>query len=166
MPIFFEKRKNEGHLWEISRAKDCRYIWEWKYIWDCTYIWEGNVCSRKKCMRMVCFEWKIMRERRCPEVRKEEVCILGSGCVAQLEERSLPISEVCGLNPVIGKKLFILNICLLSTVYWKDEIKKKRPGMAHFFKKMKFVYNEAEINDLFLRRDSSSAKNLVKAVQL
>ena len=39
--------------------------------------------------------------------------------------------------------------------------------MAHFFKKkMKFVYNEAEINDLFLRRDSSSAKNLVKAVQL
>ena len=38
-----------------------------------------------------------------------------------------------GSNPVIGKKL--LNIWLLSTVYWKDEIEKKRPGMAHFFKK-------------------------------
>ena len=37
--------------------------------------------------------------------------------VAQLVGRSLPIPEVCGLNPVIGKNLFILNICLLSTVY-------------------------------------------------
>ena len=30
----------------------------------------------------------------------------GSG-VAQLVEQSLPILEVCGLNPVIGKNLFI-----------------------------------------------------------
>ena len=35
---------------------------------------------------------------------------MGSGCVAQLVERSLPIPEVRGLNPVIGKNLFILNI--------------------------------------------------------
>ena len=28
---------------------------------------------------------------------------MGSGCVAQLVERSLPIPEVCGLNLVIGK---------------------------------------------------------------
>ena len=28
---------------------------------------------------------------------------MGSGCVAQLVERSLPIQEVRGLNPVIGK---------------------------------------------------------------
>ena len=34
--------------------------------------------------------------------------------VAQLVERSLPIPEVRGSNPVIGKNLFI---CLLSTVY-------------------------------------------------
>ena len=45
--------------------------------------------------------------------------------VPQLVEWSLPIPEVRGLNPVIGKKLFILNICLLSTVYWKDENKEK-----------------------------------------
>ena len=38
----------------------------------------------------------------------------GSG---QLVEWSLPIPEVHGSNPVIGKNLFILNICLLSTVY-------------------------------------------------
>ena len=34
--------------------------------------------------------------------------------VAQLVEQSLPIPEVCGSNPIIGKKI-ILNI-LLSTV--------------------------------------------------
>ena len=38
--------------------------------------------------------------------------------VAQLVERLLPIPEVRGSNPVIGKNLYlILNICLLSTVY-------------------------------------------------
>ena len=37
--------------------------------------------------------------------------------VAQLVEWSLPIPEIRGSNPVIGKKLFISNICLLSTVY-------------------------------------------------
>ena len=55
--------------------------------------------------------------------------------VAQLVERSLPIPEVRGSNPVIGKNLLILNICILSTVYWKTKIKKKRPGMALFLKK-------------------------------
>ena len=43
--------------------------------------------------------------------------LLGSGSVAQLVERLLLIPEVRSLNPVIGKNLFILNICLLSTVY-------------------------------------------------
>ena len=43
--------------------------------------------------------------------------------VAQLVEQSLPIPEVHGFNPVIGKYLFKLNICLFSTVYWKDENK-------------------------------------------
>ena len=43
--------------------------------------------------------------------------MFGSGCVAQLVERSLPIPEVRGSNPVFGKNLFILNICFLSTVY-------------------------------------------------
>ena len=37
--------------------------------------------------------------------------------VAQLVERSLPIPEVLGSNPVIIKNLLVLNICLLSTVY-------------------------------------------------
>ena len=31
----------------------------------------------------------------------------GNGCVAQLVERSLPIPEVHGSNPVIGKNLYI-----------------------------------------------------------
>ena len=43
---------------------------------------------------------------------------IGEVVVAQLVERSLPIPEVCGSNPVIGKNLFILNnYCILSTVY-------------------------------------------------
>ena len=41
----------------------------------------------------------------------------GSGCVAQLVERSLLLPEVCGSNPVIGK-IYIEHLftCLLSTV--------------------------------------------------
>ena len=39
------------------------------------------------------------------------------GCVAQLVEQLLPIPEVCSSNPITSKNLFILNICLLSTVY-------------------------------------------------
>ena len=54
--------------------------------------------------------------------------------MAQLAERSLPLPEDPGLNPVIGKLL--LNIYLLLTVSRKDENKEKRPGMAHFKKKL------------------------------
>ena len=58
--------------------------------------------------------------------------------VAQLVERLLPIPQVRGSNPVIGKKLFKLNISLLlSTVYWRDENKEKEAGNGPFFKKYK-----------------------------
>ena len=44
--------------------------------------------------------------------------MFGAVVVAQLVERSLPIPEVRGSNPVIGKKIiYTLNICILSTVY-------------------------------------------------
>ena len=48
--------------------------------------------------------------------------------VAQLVERLL-------LIPVISKNLYILNICLLSTVYWKDENKEKEAENDPFLKK-------------------------------
>ena len=48
--------------------------------------------------------------------------------VAQLVEWLLPIPEVRFSNPVIGKIYWIFVYCQL---YWKDENKKKRPGMAH-----------------------------------
>ena len=57
--------------------------------------------------------------------------------VAQLVEQSLPIPEIRGSNPVIGKILFInrtIVYCQLCSE--KTKIKKKRPGMAHFFKKL------------------------------
>ena len=59
--------------------------------------------------------------------------------MAQLVERSLPISEVRGSNPVIGKNLyrtFTVN-CIEKT-----KIKKKRPGNAHFLKDLCFEKNE------------------------
>ena len=51
--------------------------------------------------------------------------------VAQLVERLLPIPEVRGSNPVIGKDLNLTFVyCQLCIE--KTKIKKKRPGMAHF----------------------------------
>ena len=57
--------------------------------------------------------------------------------VAQLVERSLPIPEVRGSSPVIGKNLLISNICILSTEYWKDENKEKEARSGPFFFKKK-----------------------------
>ena len=54
--------------------------------------------------------------------------------VAQLVELLLLTPEVRGLNPVIGKLLNRTFICLLSTVYLKDENKKRGRGMAHLKK--------------------------------
>ena len=52
--------------------------------------------------------------------------------VAQLAERSLRTPEIRGLNPDIGN---ILNILSVNCYPEKTKVKKKRPGMAHFFKK-------------------------------
>ena len=60
---------------------------------------------------------------------------MGSG-LAQLVERLIPIPEVRSSNPDIGIKLFLLNICLLSSVYWKDENKEKEAGDGPFLKKI------------------------------
>ena len=46
-----------------------------------------------------------------------KLLIVGSGCVAQLVERLLPIPEVCGPNPIIGKKIIYFEHLFLSTVY-------------------------------------------------
>ena len=54
--------------------------------------------------------------------------------VAQLVERSLPLPEVRGSNPVIGKiYLYIEHFFTVNCVLKKMKIKKKRPGLAHFF---------------------------------
>ena len=55
--------------------------------------------------------------------------------VAPLVERSLPTPEFRCSNPAIDK-IYIVH-CLLSTVL-KKEMKKKRPGMAHLFKKRSY----------------------------
>ena len=53
--------------------------------------------------------------------------------VAQLVEWSLLTPEVHGLNPVIGKHLY--RTFVYFQLLRKTKIKKKRTGMAHFFKK-------------------------------
>ena len=45
--------------------------------------------------------------------------------MAQLVKR---FPEVRGSNTVIGKKLYILNICLKSTMYWKEKNKEIETG--------------------------------------
>ena len=53
--------------------------------------------------------------------------------VAQLVERSLPIPEVCGSNPVIGKKLYG-NLFTVNCIK-KTNIKKKEAENGPFFKR-------------------------------
>ena len=55
--------------------------------------------------------------------------------VAQLAEWLLPIPEDPGSNPVI-RNTFIEHLFTV-TVCRKDKIKKKKTGMAHFFKKVR-----------------------------
>ena len=73
--------------------------------------------------------------------------------VAQLVERFLPIPEVRGSNPVIGKKYiehFTVN-CIENT-----KIKKKRPGRAQFLK------NKTKLS-LKQFRKKSRRKNVARA---
>ena len=56
----------------------------------------------------------------------------GAVVVAQFVERSLPIPEVHGSNPVIGKKN-ILNI--YYQLYWKDKNKENEARNGPFFQK-------------------------------
>ena len=51
--------------------------------------------------------------------------------MAQLIEWALPIPEVRGSNPVIGK-IYIFNIYFLSTVFEKTKIKEKEAGNGPF----------------------------------
>ena len=53
--------------------------------------------------------------------------------MAQLVERLLPIPEVFGSNPVIGKILYIENLFTLNCIE-KTKIKKKEAGKGQFKK--------------------------------
>ena len=69
--------------------------------------------------------------------------------VAQLAERSLPIPELRGLNPVIGKILFWI---FAVSCIGKMKIKKKRTGMAHFLKVNHFRHTSSEAVLVFISR--------------
>ena len=61
---------------------------------------------------------------------------------AQLVERLLPIPEVRGSNPVIGK--IVLNI-VYCQLYWKDENKEKEAGNGPFFKKNQSILTSLDL---------------------
>ena len=72
--------------------------------------------------------------RRPPKTVTSNRCIReGSGCVAQLVERSLPIPEVRGSNPVISKIYWTFVYCQLCIE--KTKIKKKRGREWPIFKR-------------------------------
>ena len=60
--------------------------------------------------------------------------------MAQLVERSLPIPEVGGSNPVIGKNLFIYWTFVYCQLWIeKTKIKKKEAGSGPFLKKLNSI---------------------------
>ena len=76
----------------------------------------------------------IIREKAQEELFSKRRSYSRAVVVAQLVEWSLLIPEVRGSNPVIGKNLYIMNICLLSTVCWKDQNKEKKAVNGPFKK--------------------------------
>ena len=59
--------------------------------------------------------------------------------VAQLVERLLPTPEVRSSNQVIGNKLYLM--FFTANCIEKTKIKRKRPGLAHFFYKKILFFN-------------------------
>ena len=68
--------------------------------------------------------------------------------VAQLVEWSLPTPEVRGSNLAIGE------ILLNYSLHWKED-NKKRPGMAHFFKKKQSTMQLSPNDNIDKRYDIS-----------
>ena len=63
--------------------------------------------------------------------------------VAQFVELLLPIPEVRGSNPVIGKNLCIEHLSIYCQLYWKDKNKEKRGRVWPIFKKqLIFVHHK------------------------
>ena len=76
-------------------------------------------------------------KKRLKTIFNFEILFRGAVVVAQLVERSLPIPEIRGSNPAIGKNLFIywtIDYCQLWVE--KTKIKKKRPK-----KRPKTIFN-------------------------
>ena len=74
--------------------------------------------------------------RRCCGMQQRVAFVV----VAQLVEWSLPILRSAVRIQSSSKiYLFKLNICLLSTVYWKDENKEKEARDGPFFKEFHFL---------------------------
>ena len=113
----------------------CRFYLSW--YWQYASIRQKLFLTAKIECRVLLFTTeqprKVWRRRRRWHARKEAKT--KGVVVAQLVERLIPITKVRGSNPVIGKNLFInWTFVYCQLCIEKTKIKKKRPGMAHFFK--------------------------------
>ena len=78
--------------------------------------------------------------------------------MAQLVERLLRISEVRGLNPVMGKNLY----CTFTiNCIEKTKTKKKRPGMDPFFFKKKNNYLSSVSGSIFAMKTVATVLHFV-----
>ena len=88
---------------------------------------------RRRGMRFESSRWQFLNSNFCRlfEITGNKINVIRAVVVAQLVEWSLPIPEVRGLNPVIGKIYWPFVYCQL---YWKDENTEKEAGNGPFLK--------------------------------
>ena len=75
--------------------------------------------------------------------------------VAQLVEWPLPIPEVYGSNPVIGKIYWTFVFCQL---YWKDENKEKEAGNGPFLIIKNIDITHKHLKNIFVQNMFSIAQ--------
>ena len=153
IPITGDKLKNFTNYKNLSitrYAKDALHknesviiflCFTWLHMWHRRCIIQLQICKRclltyimpsvmhQLCVRLHHFEIKTVINHRQLNKWTYSIFLVSAVVVPQLAKHLLPMSEVCGSNPVIGQNLY--RTCLLLTAE-KTKIKEKRMGMAHW----------------------------------
>ena len=127
-----------NYLFSIQRSKRLQWTWriKAKNVDDLLTLLKKNFIKKQVPHWhpiLTCFDWhSIQWTFNNFTFSRNKKSFLGSGCGlvgrAVASNTRGPWFESSHRH----KTTYILKICLLSTVYWKDKIKKKRLGMAHF----------------------------------
>ena len=134
--VLIPPRKKIRVWWDMLESVNNCFIFKWIISASfCIYFATFHLLCNKSSSKTFAEISKVLRKVFC--LHKTSVgTITWAVVVAQLVERSLPIPEVCSSNLVIGKHLYLYwTFVYCQLCIEKTKIKKKRPGMAHFFKK-------------------------------